>query len=375
MAQPKRKSNIDMAFNMGVDEHIAQKVSRCGEDIGDADANAGAGGIGSIEAPASPCPARLLEIAAGSGTAEDVAGVLSEYGPFGDTTVAFAIAVSRGQTQMAEMLGTQGNEMVKAVGNNVLGDYGDFMVCGGSIALSGFAGHPRFPNDFFQIEVDGGNCASIVELADKGFFGSGVLTSIVSSCLYQVGRYGKELRVNEEYYLAQGTGKYAEEDLAAWRTRESVYMKAAEELCSKHGEVLDVARIMVGKVDIFAYNRVTEFLCRHFPQGISRAWVPSRWRFEEKPLSSRELANLKTVFPYLDPNDVPRQEALMRCLAINGMTDELRIMQNWPDVFSEDNVERCISLASQNRHPDAAAFLLDCKTEMQPEGDSDSLFL
>ncbi len=322
---------------------------------------------------------RELENAAATGTADDVAALLAERGPFGDTTVAFAIAVSRGQTQMAEMLGTPGNEMLKTLGSNALGDYGDFMVCGGSIAMSGFVGHPRFPYDFFQIETDGSNCDTIVALSGKGLFGPGVLTSIVSSCLYQVGRYGKELRANEEYYLAQGTSKYSESDLAAWREREATYMQAAEQLCNMMGDVLDAQRIMIGKVDVFAYDRVTEFLCRHFPQDISRAWVPSRWRFEERPLDRRELANLRCVFPLLDPEDVPRKEALMRCLAINGMTEELRCMQSWEGMFTEESLETCISLASRGGHADTAAFLLDCKVAMQEDAPEepglDSLFL
>ncbi len=292
-----------------------------------------------------------------------------------NTTIAFAIAVSRGKTQMARALGTPQNNMVKSIGCNIVGDYGDFIVCGGSIALSGFVGHPRFPDDFFEVKVDGSNCNTIIELANGGFFGTNVLTSIVSSCLYQVARYGKELRANEEYYLAQKTSKYSTEDLELWRKQEELYLNTADKLCQKFADTLDAARIMTGKVDVFAYNRVTKFLCKHFPEKISKSWALSRWRFEEKTLTQRELENLKTVFAYLDPVDIPRKESLMRCLAINGLTRELQIMQDWPDMFDNNKIETCISLASQNNHPDTAAFLLDCKMNLNKDDSMESLFL
>ncbi len=317
---------------------------------------------------------RDLELAAATKSASDVMALLNS-GSYEDTTVAFAIAVSRGQTQMAKALGTPQNNMTKLVGNNIIGDYGDFIVCGGSIVLSGFVGHPHFPDDFFEIKVDGTNCKTIVELAYEGLFGADVLTSIVSSCLYQVSRYGKELRANEEYYLAQKTSKYSKEDLAFWRDQEELYLDTADKLCKMFGEDLDVPRIMIGKVDVFAYNRVTRFLCEHFPKNISKIWALSRWRFEEKTLTQREAENIKTVFEYLDPEDIPRKESLMRCLAINGLTRELQIMQDWPHLFDSSKIETCISLASQNNHPDTAAFLLDCKMSLQKDDPMESLFL
>lgn len=317
---------------------------------------------------------RDLELAAATKSTADVIEML-RANSYKDTTIAFAIAVSRGKTQMAKVLGTPQNNMVKTVSCNIVGDYGDFIVCGGNIALSGFVGHPRFPDDFFEVKVDGSNCNTIIELASEEFFGTNVLTSIVSSCLYQVARYGKELRANEEYYLAQKTSKYSTKDLEHWRKQEELYLNTADKLCQKFADTLDAARIMTGKVDVFAYNRVTRFLCKHFPEKISKSWALSRWRFEEKTLTQRELENLKTVFSYLEPVDIPRKESLMRCLAINGLTRELQIMQNWPDMFDNNKIETCISLASQNNHPDTAAFLLDCKINLDKDDPMESLFL
>lgn len=327
----------------------------------------GQGPNGPEQVPGPALASRKLEEAAGTGGIPDVETVLRDGGPFETKTIAFAIAVSRGETEMARLLGTEGDDMLKPTGS----DYADFVVCGGSIAMSGYQGHPHFPQDFFQIEVDGSNLSSIVALAREGFFGDGMLTSMVSSCLYQVGRYGQELRKNEDYYLGHGTSRYSEEDLASWRGKEALYLGAAEELCGIAGDRLDVPRLLEGRLDVYAYEKVTRFLCEHFPDSISAAWIPTRWRFGEHELERREVRNLQIVFPYIDPAEVTRPESFMRCLAINGMTAELRQMESWPGMFSEDNLETCIELASRNGHPDTAAFLLDRKAQLFPSGGDD----
>lgn len=316
---------------------------------------------------------RLLEETAGSGDAGDVEVVLADAGPFETRTIAFAIAVARGEVEMARLLGTKGDDMVKSAISG--SDYGDFVVCGGGIAMSGYTGHPHFPDDYFQIEVDGSNCKAILELSDEGYFGDGMLTSMVSSCLYEVGRFGQELRKNENYYLSHGRSRYSEEDIAAWREKESLYLDTAEELCKIAGSRLDVARLLEGRLDVSAYDKVTSFLCDHFPDSISAAWMPSRWRFGEHQLGRRETANLKIVFPHIDPAGITRPDSFMRCLAINGMTDELRQMRSWPGMFTEENLDRCMDLASSNGHPDTAAYLLDCKSQDFGSEEDDDLLL
>lgn len=304
---------------------------------------------------------RALEIAAAYGTAQDVVWVQGQISQACYTGTAFAIGIARGCTDIAMLLKSGNSGLKKPMSED---DYCDFVVCGGTIALSDYDGHPRYPQDFFDIKTDGSNCDTILHLANFATFEFDTLTGLVSACLYQVNFYGDQLHRNESYYRKRGNSPNESAEVLSWKSLENSYFNCAQQLLKLTGKWIDAKRLLKERIGAMKYPKVTQMLCPMFPELVSDAFEPYLREYDAQPQDARKLENLSAVFPYLKPESVHNIQRLLDCLAINGMTNELQIASTWPNAIDLDTASHCMQLASANNQASAAAFLLDLKLKL-----------